>query len=184
MFTSATGLDLNDFLANSNFWTLDLIFENTKFYDSQAKRQLEKYTQNLKLGMEAKFSVTDQFFTYVFHSWSEMVSQEQWFYGCFIHRSPQSPDIPWKNILYFSLGITAIWSDHNLDLFWRCPLLWKYAKLYFNAKYIKKGLNRRWWNVWCPSFQKSIFFSQYRMLLCHWMWNWTFLYFSLVQVSC
>ena len=35
--------------------------------------------------------------------------------GCFIHRSPQSPDITWTNILSFSFGITGIWPDPNLD---------------------------------------------------------------------
>ena len=78
---------------------------------------------------------------------SEMASQKQSLYGCFMHQSPQSPDITWTNILYFSLKITAIWPDPNLNLLWTrqsdavlfCE---NYGKLYFDAKYLKKVLNR------------------------------------------
>ena len=62
MFKYATGLDPNDFLAIFKFLNTGPHCENTKFYDSQAKRELKKYTQNVKPGMKVKFSATDQFF--------------------------------------------------------------------------------------------------------------------------
>ena len=102
---------------------------------------------------------------------SEMASQEQWFYGCFIHRIPQSPDITWKNTLSFSLGITAIWPDPNLDLLCArqsdtAPFCENYAKLYFDAKYLKKGLNRDWVDFWYHFFFKKIpFLANIRRLL-------------------
>ena len=30
-----------------------------------------------------------------------------------------------------------------------------YAKLYFDAKHLEKGLNRVWWDFWFPFFQKK-----------------------------
>ena len=62
MFKSATGLDSNDFLAVFKFLNTGPHCENTKFYDSQAKRELKTYTQNVKPGMKAKLSGTDHFF--------------------------------------------------------------------------------------------------------------------------
>ena len=50
------------FLAIFKFLKTGPHCENTKFYDSQAKRELKKYTQNVKPKMKAKFSATDQFF--------------------------------------------------------------------------------------------------------------------------
>ena len=62
MFKSATGLDTNVFLAIFKFLNFESHCEYTKFYDSQAMRELRKYTENVKPGMKAKFSATDQFF--------------------------------------------------------------------------------------------------------------------------
>ena len=62
MFKSATGLDPNGLLAIFKFLNTGSHCENTKFYDSQAKRELKKYTQNVKPGMKVTFSATDQFF--------------------------------------------------------------------------------------------------------------------------
>ena len=62
MFKSATGLDPNGLLAIFKFLNTGSHCENTKFYDSQAKRELKKYTQNVKPGMKVAFSATDQFF--------------------------------------------------------------------------------------------------------------------------
>ena len=92
--------------------------------------------------MKAKFSATDQFFVKYLLVGSEMASQQQWFCSCFTHRSSQSPDITWINVLYFSLGSIVIWPDPNLDLF--CPrqlvaasFYENDAKLYFDVKYLK-----------------------------------------------
>ena len=62
MFKSATGLHLNDFLAIFKFLNTDSHCENTKFYSTQAKRELRKYIQNVKPGMKTKFCATVQFF--------------------------------------------------------------------------------------------------------------------------
>ena len=62
MFKSAKGLDTNDFLAIFKFLNTGPHCENTKFYDNQAMRELKKYAQNVKPGMKAKFSATDEFF--------------------------------------------------------------------------------------------------------------------------
>ena len=62
MFKSATGLDTNDFLVIFKFLNIGPHCENKKLYDSQAMRELEKYTENVKPGMKAKFSATDKFF--------------------------------------------------------------------------------------------------------------------------
>ena len=48
----------------------------------------------------------------------------------------------------------------NLDLLcvWQsdaAPFCVNHTKLYFDAKHLKKGLNRGWRNFWCPFFQKS-----------------------------
>ena len=59
MFKSATGLDSNNFLAVFEHWTS---LQKYKVYDSQAKRELKTYTQNVKPGMKAKLSGTDHFF--------------------------------------------------------------------------------------------------------------------------
>ena len=69
MFKSARGLDPNDFLAIIKFLSTGPHCENTKFYDSQAKRELKKYTKNIKPGMKAKFNASDQFFMKGFHCW-------------------------------------------------------------------------------------------------------------------
>ena len=39
-----------------------------------------------------------------------------------------------------------------------------YAKLYFDAKHLEKGLNRGWRSFWCLFFQKSTFFGQFQTL--------------------
>ena len=62
MFKSATGLHLNGFLAIFKFLNTDSHCENTKIYNTQAKRELRKYTQNVKPGMKTKFYATVQFF--------------------------------------------------------------------------------------------------------------------------
>ena len=62
MFKSAAGLDPNDFLTIFKFLNSGPHCEKTKFYDSQAERELKKYTQNIIPGIKEKFSVTDQFF--------------------------------------------------------------------------------------------------------------------------
>ena len=67
MFKSTTGLDPGDFLVIFKFLSTGLHCENAKFYDSQANRELKKYTQNVKPGIKAKFSATGQFFMYL--SW-------------------------------------------------------------------------------------------------------------------
>ena len=56
MFKSARGLDPNDFLVIIKFLNTGPHCENTKFYDSQAKREPKKYTQNIKPGMKARFN--------------------------------------------------------------------------------------------------------------------------------
>ena len=43
IFKSATRLDPDDFLATSEFLNTGPSFENLKFYDSHAKRELKKY---------------------------------------------------------------------------------------------------------------------------------------------
>ena len=48
MFKSAAGLDPNDFLAIFKFLNTGPHCEKTKFYDSQAERELKKYTQKKK----------------------------------------------------------------------------------------------------------------------------------------
>ena len=55
-------------------------------------------------------------------------------------------------------------SGPNLDL--SCvrqldvaPFCENYAKLYFDAKHLEKGLNRGWWNFWCLFFKKSGLFN-------------------------
>ena len=45
IFKSATGLDLNDFLAIFKFLNTGSYFENAKFYDNQAKRKLKNITE-------------------------------------------------------------------------------------------------------------------------------------------
>ena len=54
----------------------------------------------------------------------------------------------------------------NLDLFCvrqsnAVPFCENYAKLYFDAKHLEKGLNRGWWNIRGSFFKKSALFSQY-----------------------
>ena len=54
-------------------------------------------------------------------------------------------------------------SGPNLDLLciWQsdtAPFCENYAKLYFDAKHLEKGLNRGSWNVWFPFF-KTLFLS-------------------------
>ena len=65
MFKSATGLDSDDFLAIFKFLNTGPHCENAMFYDSQAKRELKKYTRNVKPGMKAKVSATDLFFMHL-----------------------------------------------------------------------------------------------------------------------
>ena len=76
MFNSLTELDPNHFFSIFKCLSTGLHCQNSKFYDNQAKRELNKYTQNVKPEMKAKFSETDQFFTYVFIVGSEMASHE------------------------------------------------------------------------------------------------------------
>ena len=76
MFNSPTELDPNDFFVIFKCLNTGLHCQNSKFYDSQAKRELSKYTQNVKPEMKAKFSEADQFFAYVFIVGSEMASHE------------------------------------------------------------------------------------------------------------
>ena len=64
-------------------------------------------------------------------------------------------------------------SSLNLDLFrdrqsGAALFCENYAKLYFDAKHLEKGLNRGWWNFWFPFFQekkKNAHFRQYWKLL-------------------
>ena len=35
------------------------------------------------------------------------------------------------------------------------PFCETYAKLYFYARHLEKGLNEGWWNFWCPFWPKS-----------------------------
>ena len=58
------------------------------------------------------------------------------------------------------MKVWKILSRPNLDLFRirqsnAAPSCKNYAKLYFDAKYIEKGVNRGWWNFWVPFFGKS-----------------------------
>ena len=53
------------------------------------------------------------------------------------------------------------WSGPNLDL--TCvqqsdtaSFCENYAKLYFGEKHLEKGLNRGWWNFWCPFSLKEL----------------------------
>ena len=62
MIESARRLDPINFLAIFKLLRNGCHCENTKFYDSHAKRELKKHTQNVKLGTREKFSATDQFF--------------------------------------------------------------------------------------------------------------------------
>ena len=47
--------------------------------------ELKKYNQNVKPGMKAKVSATDQFLCTLVGS--ELAPQKQWPHGCFIHQS-------------------------------------------------------------------------------------------------
>ena len=49
--------------------------------------ELKKYNQNVKPGMKAKVSATDQFYVSVCIVGSELAPQKQWPHGCFIHQS-------------------------------------------------------------------------------------------------
>ena len=57
-------------------------------------------------------------------------------------------------------------SGPNLDLLCvqqsgAAPFCENYAKLYFDAKHLEKGLNREWWSFWFPVFEKYPHFDQY-----------------------
>ena len=57
-------------------------------------------------------------------------------------------------------------SGHILDLYCvrlshAAPFCENYTKLYFDAKHLEKGLNRRWGEIFGAFFQKSAFFGQY-----------------------
>ena len=41
------------------------------------------------------------------------------------------------------------------------PFCENYAKLYFDAKHLEKGLNRKWWNLRFPFFEKNAYFDHY-----------------------
>ena len=72
--------------------------------------ELKKYNQNVKPGMKAKVSATDQFLCTLVGS--ELAPQKQWLHGCFIHQSPQSPNIlSHGHIFYF--GRIVIWLSKN-----------------------------------------------------------------------
>ena len=48
-----------------------------------------------------------------------------------------------------------IWAGPNLDLLCvlqsdAAPFCGNYAKLYFDAKHLEKGLSTHSWNFWCP----------------------------------
>ena len=49
-------------------------------------------------------------------------------------------------------------AGHILDLYRVAPFCENYAKLYFNAKHLKRGLNREGGNFWCPFFKKKCLF--------------------------
>ena len=44
------------------------------------------------------------------------------------------------------------------------PFYENYAKLYFDAKHLKKRLNSVWWNFWSTFFYNSALFGQYWIL--------------------
>ena len=46
------------------------------------------------------------------------------------------------------LDLSCVW---QLDV---APFCENYAKLYFDAKHLEKGLNRGWWNFWCLFLKK------------------------------
>ena len=59
-----------------------------------------------------------------------------------------------------NLDLLCVWQSDTAKV---CE---KYAKPYFDAKHLEKGLNRWWLNFWCHFFfQKTALFGQYWMLL-------------------
>ena len=55
------------------------------------------------------------------------------------------------------------WAGPNLD--YLCvqqlnavPFYENYTELYFDAEHLEKGLNRGWWNFWCPFLKKKCLF--------------------------
>ena len=49
-----------------------------------------------------------------------------------------------------NLDLLCVWQSDTTNF---CE---KYAKPYFYAKHLEKGLNRWWLNFWCPFFQKKL----------------------------
>ena len=49
-----------------------------------------------------------------------------------------------------NLDLLCVWQSDTTNF---CE---KYAKPYFDAKHLEKGLNRWWLNFWCPFFQKKL----------------------------
>ena len=57
--------------------------------------------------------------------------------------------------------MAGLYTASNLDLLcirrsYDTYLCENYAELYFDAEHLEKGLNREWWNFWCPFFFKKV----------------------------
>ena len=75
----------------------------------------------------------------------------------------------WEKKLSCDINIPAMWLFSksfllSLYLDFLCvlqldatPFCENYAKLYFDAKHLEKGLNKGWWNVWCHFPKKCPF---------------------------
>ena len=77
-------------------------------------------------------------------------------------------------------------SGPNLDLFCvrisnAAPFCEDYAKLYFDAKHLEKGLNWRWWNFWGPFFKKKYPFFKKVLFLANIERCPKFLYWALLM---
>ena len=58
-------------------------------------------------------------------------------------------------------AVAGLYTASNLDLLcirrsYDTYLCENYAELSFDAEHLEKGLNREWWNFWCPFFFKKV----------------------------
>ena len=109
-------------------------------------------------------------------SWNEQIVTHSMSITAFIQvllESHQKPcnEVESLNLAYllYSKKNPHYLSVPNLDLFGvrlsnSVPFCKNYLKLYFDSKYLKKGLKRGQWNFWGPFFKKRALFGQYRML--------------------
>ena len=71
---------------------------------------------------------------------------------------------PWEFSDFFCIQSGDILDLYCIRLLSAAPFCQNYAKLYYDAKHLEKGLNREEWNFYGPFFIKSALSGQYRML--------------------